>query len=93
MRVATPEEIVLLELLAVELEIARAVSVPRASVSPCDRERPVVLPQRTVRGDRLLVDDDATCTRLGEPEFLGVALGSWAQAELEVVTRQELAGR
>ena len=84
MRIATAEDVVALELLAVELEIARAVSVAAPSVTARDRDQSVVLPERAVVGDRPLVVDDAPCPSPGEPWLLGLTLGARRQPKLDV---------
>lgn len=50
MRIATVEDIVALELLAVELELACAASIAAPSVASCDRDHPVALPERQASG-------------------------------------------
>ena len=93
MRIATAEDIAVLELLAVEVQLSGAVSIARPSVVPRERKRPVVLPQRAIRRDRPLVGDDTARARLGEPGLFGFPIGSRWQADLEVGAREELAGR
>lgn len=78
---------------AVELELANAVSVVAPSVVVCDRDCPVVLPERAVVRDQLLVVDDASRSCLGESWLLCVALWSGRKAGLEVGGGQEFTGR
>lgn len=72
MIVAGREEVEVLELLAIELELAVAVSL----VSAPEGDRPVVLPQRAVVRDRLLVLDHPSITPLQDPWSFRVALGT-----------------
>lgn len=93
---ATAEDIAALELLAVELELSRAVSVVHAvetSVVAYDRDRPIALSERAVVWDRPLVVHDAPRFRLGDPPHFAVAFESWRKAELEIRARVELVGR
>jgi hypothetical protein len=87
----TDEEIAALELLAVELQLSRAVSVASVSVTAPERDRPVSLPERTILRDRSLVDNDAPRSSFGEAWLLGFAIRARRQSELEVSARQILA--
>lgn len=93
MHVASAADIAALELLAVELDLSRAVSMVTASVISRERDRPIVLPERAVGRDRPLVLDEAPRLGLGISRLFGFALESGRQANLDVGARQELARR
>ena len=76
MHIATAEDIAALELLAIELELACAVSVASASVVSRDSDRPVVAPERAVVWDRPFVVDDAPRPSPGESWLLGLPIGA-----------------
>jgi hypothetical protein len=90
---ASAADIAALELLAVELDLSRAVSVARASVISRERDRPVVASERAVSRDRTLVLDDMPRPGLGVSGLFGFAIGPGRQADLDVGARQVLARR